>query len=73
MPLYEYRCGRNHVWDEFRRIHDRGDSVVCPVCGERGQWRYSPPVVSNASNQTLASIGHDLFPSRTPRREEAEA
>jgi len=73
MPLYAYRCAAGHRWEEFRKIADRATDQACPTCGADGWWVYSPPAVSNSSNGTLASLGHDLYPARTPRRAEQEA
>lgn len=34
MPLYEYRCLEDDVFEAFFAMRDKPDTVACPQCGQ---------------------------------------
>jgi putative FmdB family regulatory protein len=37
MPIYEYRCKAcGQRFEALRPVGDRGRSLICPECGEKG-------------------------------------
>ena len=42
MPLYEYRCGNDHINELLMPMSRREDTVVCPDCGEDAEVIWSP-------------------------------
>ena len=43
MPIYEYRCPQNHVFEVFQRMTDEAVEV-CEVCGQGPVQRVLYPV-----------------------------
>lgn len=43
MPIYEYRCPQNHVFERFQRMAD-AQPETCEVCGEGPLERVLYPV-----------------------------
>jgi len=36
MPMYEYRCRKcGEVFERIMKVNARGDSLICPHCGEK--------------------------------------
>ena len=36
MPIYEYRCRKcGEVFERIMKVNARGDSLICPNCGEK--------------------------------------
>lgn len=40
MPIYSYKCSKDHKWEDFNLINDRHSSK-CPRCGKSGKLQIS--------------------------------
>ena len=38
MPIYEYKCKNEHVFEEMCSMSDRTVKKECPDCGGKGSW-----------------------------------
>lgn len=53
MPFYSYRCKRNHIAVQYRRIDQRNAKLKCSECGGNMTLELSPTpgVVKNPAVQ----------------------
>ena len=47
MPIYEYKCEKDGVFQDIRKVEDRGKEFLCPKCGRE-------------LNLILSSFGHRM-------------
>ncbi len=38
MPIYDYKCKNEHVFDEMCSMSERTVKKDCPDCNEKGSW-----------------------------------
>jgi putative FmdB family regulatory protein len=46
MPLYEYKCEKNHFVEENRSINEPSSLEKCPECGENLKRVFSKPIIN---------------------------
>ena len=49
MPLYEYRCGNQHLTRKLYRVRDYVEAVDCEQCDLAAVRIFTPPVMVKAS------------------------
>jgi putative FmdB family regulatory protein len=59
MPIYEYRCNQEGVFEITRPLGTAPQSVTCPVCGGEARRAFSAAVVGIGSRTALfAAMDH---------------
>ncbi|WP_250124613.1 zinc ribbon domain-containing protein [Chroococcidiopsis sp. CCMEE 29] len=49
MPLYEFRCDRCGVFEQWRTMADSSNPAACPSCQATAKRIFSPPAVLSGS------------------------
>lgn len=77
MPLYEYKCDRCGIFEQWRRIAEVGTPMLCPTCEAVARRIFSAPSVNlnsgswqqrtgEAKEPRVVKPSHDKEPA-TPR------
>ena len=45
MPLYEYRCSRGHITEQYASIEQRRLYIDCPKCDRMATRRFHAPAI----------------------------
>lgn len=53
MPLYEFRCEKCGLFEEWRTMAEASNLIVCPTCQNVAKRIFSPPGVMLSSSLRL--------------------
>lgn len=53
MPLYEFRCEKCGLFEEWRTIAEVSNPIICPACQRVAKRIFSPPGVMLSSSLRL--------------------
>jgi len=58
MPIYEYRCRKcGEIFEEIQKIDEKGDSLICPYCGEGKPEKILSTFSSSKEPESASSCG----------------
>jgi putative FmdB family regulatory protein len=58
MPIYEYRCRKcGEVFERLMKVNDKGDSLICPHCGEKKPEKIPSNFSSSKGSDPSSSCG----------------
>ena len=58
MPIYEYRCDDDGVFEVTRPLGTSPERIGCPECGSEARRVFSKPMVSFSPPALVAAIEH---------------
>lgn len=70
MPLYEFRCQKCGLFEEWRTMAEVSNPIVCPSCQSAARRIFSPPAVMLSSSLKLRQ--ENLDPELVKRTQERE-
>lgn len=53
MPLYEFKCEKCGLFEEWRTIAEASNPIVCPSCQSAAKRIFSPPAIMLSSSLRL--------------------
>lgn len=70
MPLYEFRCEKCGLFEEWRTMAEASNPIICPDCQSAAKRIFSPPGVMLSSSLRLRQENSE--PQRVKRTQERE-
>ena len=70
MPLYEFRCEKCGLFEEWRTMAEVSNPVICPACQSTAKRIFSPPNVMLSSSLRLRQENSE--PQKVKRTQEQE-
>ena len=67
MPLYEYRCPEDDVFEVFFRMHDKPDTVACPQCGQTASSKVPAIGLSKLTSAAMRVLDATNATAETPQ------
>ena len=67
MPLYEYRCPEDDVFEVFFTMHDKPSTVACPQCGQAASSQLPAIGLSKLNSAAVRVLDATRATAETPQ------